>query len=191
MFHAILFVSGKNFNTKGQLIDGGLSGITMYTTQGIINDRETQMLMAKLIDVPLEEVTIKSQTEVTSDYFCDDEYNDPNPKTSRYTRERTIKAAIVHEKDLVHFKGVPYFSLAALNEGRRLKTIRDEEIEKKGNYAFFHIGGPHVVSENNIKDFFQMNTNELDLLSIVIYKVLYAYEDSFPNKQSYRESLMV
>lgn len=185
MFHAILFVSGNNCNSKGRLIDGGLTGIGMFT----INENGKHMLMDKLIEIP-DNVTIKSQSEVPVDYFCDDiDHDDNNRKTSKYTRERIIKAAIVHEKHLHHFDNVPYFSLSELNEGRQIKTERDDDIEESGEYAFFHIGGPTVKSENNLATF-QMNTNELDLLSVVIYTVLHEYEDSFANKQSYKESLL-
>jgi len=179
MFNAILFVSSHNI--KGRLIDGGLTGIAMHTKQ---------MLMDTLIEIP-ENVIIKSQSEVPVDYFCDimDDDNDNNTRTSKYTRERIIKAAIVHEKQSHHFENIPYFSLAALNEGRERKSERDDEIERIGNYTFFHIGGPIVKSENNL-GVFEMNTNELDLLSIVIYSVLHDYENSFPDKQSYRESLL-
>jgi hypothetical protein len=89
-----------------------------------------------------------------------------------------------------YFENVPFFETSALNQAMRVKIERNKDIERKGNYAFFHVGGPVVFSKNNNDDVsFSMNEEELEVFQSIICYVLYFFEDTFLIKGEYKKFL--
>jgi hypothetical protein len=169
--NVVIAVSPSNVNEKGHFIDAGVSGIS-----GIVSSTPQQLFSQEfeLSVLPLHHRTI--QLEYWTDY----------PENGEYQKERTLSVAIVHDKDRP--LDVPFFSIDSLNQARKLRDLMNEEIEKTGAYAFFHMAGPVVVS-SNAESKFALNDSEIILFQD-LFKVAYDFQDSFnSSSSSYKEFL--
>jgi hypothetical protein len=179
--HAIVYVSSKNQTAKGQLNNAGVTGISGY-----VDDYGTwsQKLMCREFPLP-PQAEVLYQTEINFSVYPDEVDHDA-PIEEKYVATKHMKIVVLHEKNRID--GPPYFSVEALDKARASKNEKNESIERSGEYLFFHVGGPVVVSEDK-STCFHLNENELSTCQ-GLFQVAYAFEDSFETRKAYKHMLV-
>lgn len=179
--HAIVYVSSKNQNKKGLLINAGVTGISGYV-DGF--GTMPQKLMCREFSLP-STTEILYKTTISFSIHSDEVNYEAETMEERYTSTNIMKIAIIHENNRIH--DIPYFSADALLNAKEVKERRNKDIEKTGEFLFFHLCGPQVSSDDN-SVIFSMNENELSTCNALIY-TSYLFEDSFQTRKDYKDML--
>jgi len=194
--NAIIYVSTSKVNDKGRLIDAGVSGISGFVEehQQIFNkefELKQTPLHHKVIDLKYwteNQEIYNSENPDETKYTVNENFYDNEMRLSSYQKTRSITVAIVHDK----YKciDIPFFPIESINEAKNYRDKMNEEIEKRGAYAFFHMCGPIVASSNGDTKFC-LDDSEMILLSH-LFMTVYNFEDSFKkntNTISYKDFL--
>lgn len=172
--HAILFVSSVKKD------DAGLVGISLFVDK---------YLMSSQIEIP-PPVDVLFMKQIVRDCWRTKPDMSASTREGRYKETKEFDIAVILDKFRVdYFENVPFFETSALNQAMRVKIERNKDIERKGNYALFHVGGPVVFSKNNNDVSFSMNEEELEVFQSIICYVLYFFEDTFLIKGEYKKFL--
>ena len=137
--HAIVYISSKNQNKKGLLIDAGVTGISGYV-DGF--GTMSQKLMCR--EFPLPSTTeILYKTTISFSINSDELNYEAETIEEKYTSTKIMKIAIIHENNRIH--DIPYFSAEALLNAKEVKKRHDKHIEETGEFLFFHLGGHNYL----------------------------------------------
>lgn len=165
--HAIVYVSTKNQNQRGSLINAGVTGIA-----GLVDDFGTpsQKLMCRTFLLPStakEEILYKSTIsfDITSNEV------DADAPIEQKSETKVMNIVVIHDNNRI--ADIPFFSVEALDQARSENTCC-----KKGS---------PVVSEDGSTRF-ALNDNEMSTCAGLINSA-YNFEDSFESRKDYKTML--